>query len=232
MGVLTAEEIIREGVQLAGVTYDATDTRPFGWLKDWLRSVSYGWPWPDITGVVEVPLLAGTAGAAFGGSATILNGANIIRITFPLRLYFGSGFLEREITQQAYTSQDINILHLREGVPDKASYIRNFFNGVGTVAIFFNRKTKADYTVQVPYQFDPAAAYVILNVATIIPWYQNDNTMKQAIAHKAAYYNDGPDAKTTGSIGSDLATMLRDDKLKFGVIGPFDTSVNRNWKPR
>mgnify|MGYP001578779928 FL=1 len=232
MGVLTAEEIIREGVQLAGVTYDPTDERPFKWLKDWLRSVTLGWPWIECEGQLLVPLLGATRVITLGGTASYATGRYIHRVLFPLLLDYGSGFEPGKVHQQAIGDMNVALTaRVPTGTPDKAGYVRDY--GVpGRVSILFNKLAKTNYDIQVKYQWDPAAEYVFASIDITVPWYPNDNTMKQAVAHKAAYYNDGPDAATTGTIGSDLATMLRDDKLKFGVIDQFTTHVNRQWKPR
>ena len=76
MGVKTAEDLIKEGVRLAGREYDDTDTRPLTDLINWLSSVALGWPWPETKSNSTFTLITGSRLLLLGGSATNLNNNN------------------------------------------------------------------------------------------------------------------------------------------------------------
>lgn len=219
MGVLTCEEIIKQGVRLAGVTYDATDTKQLAWLKQWLRSVALSWPWPEVKVITTVTLPANQYTLDVGGGAAILTTTYIQRLDFPVYINYGETYLPAQIEQQAI--MDINVTPPK-GVPDKVSYSISSVNP-GRITLIFNRKPIAALVLQVAFQVDPAVGYVLANM----PWYLNDNTLIQAIAYKQSEDSNGVTAEDTLKLRDDLAMMLRDDKLKFGIIDQLTTKVNR-----
>lgn len=224
MGYLTVAEILKQGTELAQVAYDSNDPKPLTWLKQWLRSVSLGFPWPETEAVVNATLSAGEYLVELGRSASVANGKFIIRVNFPIQQLY-EDCAPNLIYQEAYNDSVIlNPNNLSEGLPDKASYTRDW-EEPGRVAIIFNKRAKEDYTLSIKFQWDPANALLI----TDYPWYPNDNTLIQALAWKTSYYHDGPDTKRTVVLADDLAGMLRDDKVKFGVINPPFTGLSRRF---
>ena len=224
MGVKTIEELIKEGVRLAGREPDVADTRPLNDLKDWLRSVALGWPWDEITNIRQATLLAGTYLLNIGGSGGTLDpGRNVFRIVFPILLSHGPNYLPDKITQQAViNTQLFPAADIPTGVPTKAGYSR-FENGL---LLMFDKKANQDYQLQINYQWDPATGYTIAD----IPWYPNDLTIKQSIAYFTARHHDGVDAPKTLKLEDELSIMLRNDKLKFGVTDSFTMKMNRKPK--
>lgn len=223
MGVKTAEEIITEGVRLAGREYDADDTRPLTDLIEWLSSVALGWPWPETMASVTVTLAAGARALAMGGNSLVyLSGYRIIRVNFPLEIMYGPDMYPDKIYQEAFNKAYDNY-DVGEGNPTKASYQRNVLHP-GNTLLVFNKKPISDIRIHVPYQFDPSPDITIES----IPWYPNDLTIKESVAYYTARHHDGPDAKKTKDFEDSLALMVRNDKVKFGVIDSFSLKVNRN----
>jgi hypothetical protein len=226
MGVKTAAEIIKEGVELAGVAYDSTDNNPFSWLMQWLESVALGWPWPECMTSATYNLAAGQRGFTIGATSTNGTGLIVTRVNFPLEIMHGPDMLADKIYQEAFNAA-YDTVDVPDNNPTRASYQRNYFKP-GMVFIIFNAKPKTDIRIHVPYQIDPAYGLLIDNT----PWYPNDETMICAVAYKAAIYADGVDAQTTAAFADKLSTMVRNDKLKFGVIDSFVMKMNRNPRSR
>lgn len=224
MAVNTIEELIKQGVYLAGVTYNADDTKQLKWMKEWLRSVALGWPWPETISNVPIVLAQGSSGVVLGGVAANLTGMYIHRLMFPIFILYGEDIEPRPITQQAYIA-NIPLDNLTEGTPDKASYTRDYSDS-GNILVTFNRKAKTAFNLQLTIQFDPAVDYTIADV----PWYPNDETIKYAIAWKASEAANGPAAETTLKLEDSLAQKFRNDKVKFGNIENFTMELNRKWK--
>lgn len=222
MSILTCEEIIKQGVRLAGVTYKSTDTKQLAWLKQWLRSVALSWPWPEVSAATVATLNANQYTLLLGIGGVAANAQHIQRVLFPISILYGESILPDNITQQAISSMIVAVAHVPPGKPDKAGYIPA---GNGSVDVVFNRKTKTALTLQINFQYDPAAAYIISSV----PWYANDNTLIQVIAFKQSEDSNGVTADTTLKLRDDLAVMLRDDKLKFGIIDQPNTKLNRSF---
>ena len=227
MGVKTAEELITEGVRLAGREYDSTDTRPLSDLINWLSSVALGWPWPECSSSITLTLLAGARTALLGGTApTYAIGKRITRIEFPLEIMHGPDILPDKIYQEAY-SASYDVFDVPVGNPNKASYLRSL-KITDKTTLVFNKKPKTDIRIHVPYQFDPSVGLLVGS----IPWYPNDLTLKQAVAYYTAKHHDGVAAEKTLKLEDDLSIMIRNDKLKFGVIDSFVMKMNRNPRDR
>ena len=223
MGVKTAEELITEGVRLAGREYDATDTRPLSDLIDWLSSVALGWPWPECKASVTVTLAAGARAVTLGGSSLVYApGSRITRIEFPLEIVYGPDTLPDEIKQEAYNAS-YDAFDVGVGNPSKASYQRNVLH-YGNTIIVFNKTPSTALRIHVPYQFDPSIGMELANT----PWYPNDLTLKTAVAYYTARHHDGVTADKTLKLEDDLSIMVKNDKLKFGVIDTFVMKMNRN----
>lgn len=225
MGVKTVEALITEGVRLAGREYDSTDTRPLSDLIDWLSSVALGWPWPECKAYVLITLAAGARTALLGGTTpTYAVGQRVTRVEFPLEIMYGPDILPDKIYQEAYNAA-YDVYDVGEGNPNKASYQRNYL-ATGNTLLVFNRKPKTDIRIHVPYQFDPSVGMVVAD----IPWYPNDLTIKTAVAYYTAKYHDGVDAAKTLKLEDDLSIMVKNDKLKFGIVDSFTMKLDR--KPR
>lgn len=224
MGVKLTSDILKEGMELAGVQYRSTDPRPLKWLKDWLRSVALGFPWPECDGFVAVNLPVNGYLIEMGRSATYVNGKYIHRITFPLKQVFDScvpNSINQETFDKALIAYPNNI---PQGFPTEASYTRDW-EEPGRIAIVFNRRPKEVLEIQINYQWDPAAALLV----TDYPWYANDQTMIQAVAYWTSYYHDGPATPKTKKLEEDLAIMVMRDKVKFGIINPPFTGIQRSF---
>lgn len=222
MGVLTIAEIIEQGTELAGVTYDDTDTKPLAWLKQWLRSVALGWPWAETSEVVNAQLAAYAHELTLGIGGTVAPTRHITRMTFPIKIVYGDDYLPRDINQGPIIDAIGSLGSVADGTPDKASYVRTT---PGAIKLSFNRKPTAAINLQISIQFDPSINYLTSD----IPWYMNDDTMIHAIAHKTAEYHEGKDASVTRAFSEALSIMLRNDKLKFGNTEDFDLKLSRKF---
>ena len=223
MGVKTAEVLITEGVRLAGREYDATDTRPLSDLIDWLTSVVLGWPWPETVGYGTFTLPAGARNLALGLNSPVnAAGQYVMRVNFPLEVMYGPDILPDKIYQEA-ANASYDVLDVPVGIPTKASYVRNVLR-YGNIAIAFNAKPKTDIRIRVPYQFDPSVGTLIGST----PWYPNDVTLKTAIAYYTARHHDGVAAENTLKLEDELSIMVKNDKLKYGVIDSFVMKMNRS----
>lgn len=222
MGVLTIAEIIEQGTELAGVTYDATDTKQLAWLKQWLRSVALGWPWAETSEVVNAQLAASARELTVGIGGTIAPTRHVTRMTFPIKIVYGDDYLPRDINQGPIIDAIGSLGVVASGTPDKAAYTRTT---PGAIKISFNRAPAALLNLQISIQFDPSISYV----TTDVPWYMNDDTMIQAIAFKTAEYHEGKDSDVTRAFSESLSVMLRNDKLKFGNIEDFDLKLSRKF---
>jgi len=222
MGVLTVADILKQGAELAGTTYDSTDAKLLNWLKQWLRSVALGWAWPETIGYCDATLAAGVNVLEAGTGKPVLTTTHITRIEFPIKINYGEGFLPGDILQDIGANLMLNNTSVPAGTPNKASYTRLT---PGTVKIVFNRKPSAAIALQIQYQYDPSSALITSD----IPWYMNDDTMIHAVAHKVAEYHDGKAADSTRAFADSLSVMLRNDKLKFGNIEHFDLPLSRRF---
>lgn len=221
MGLKSAEELITEGVRLAGREYDSADTRPLSDLIMWLSSMALGWPWPETMSSGTFDLAAGARVLVLGGTATNATGQRIIRVNFPLKIMYGPDILPDKIQQEAF-SANYDAYDVGEGNPSKASWQRGFFHP-SIAMIVFNKKPTATIRIHVPFQFDPSVDLGLENT----PWYPNDLTLVQSIAYYTARYHDGVAAEKTLKLEDDLAVMIRNDKIKFGVIDSFTLKMNR-----
>jgi hypothetical protein len=222
MGLLTCSEIIEQGMELAGVPYDANDAKQLKWLKQWLRSVVLGWPWNETIAVGPITLSAGEYYKFMGTNEAVFNGLHIHRIMFPLKLDLGPDTLSRDIVQMPLVDTKLHdSANIPTGMPTKASYSK----ADGRIQLFFNTKAKQDYTIQVSCQFDPAFDYNGDN----LPWYPNDDTLIHVIALKNAEYSEGKDASSTQAFMEDLSIMLRNDKVKFGNIDYTSLPLSRKF---
>lgn len=222
MGLRTAAEIIKEGVEKAGVTYNAADARPLTWLKLWLDSVALGWQWPEVTGIAFITLAAGEWNMELGLGSINVTSRPIFRLLFPLKIDYGPDIMQRDIDQEPY-------MNLRpsppEGVPTKAGYTRI---SNGTIQIAFNRRPLVPTNIQITYNYLPQFD----DGLNSIPWYPNDETTIEAIAFKTAEYHDGKDATTTKAFAEHLSSMLRNDKIKFGNVENFTVKLERRFGGR
>jgi hypothetical protein len=137
--------------------------------------------------------------------------------------------LPGEITQKSLGMSGVSPTMVPPGTPSKAAYERA---EPGTLVIVFNAAPVTALNLQINVQHDPAYSMMFANILTDQPWYPNDDTLIHAIAFKSAEYHDGKDAATTTGYMQALSTMIRNDKLKFGVIENFDMPLSRNWKKR
>lgn len=227
MGVKTAEELITEGVRLAGREYDATDTRPLSDLIEWLSSVALGWPWPETIANFGATLAAGAYDLSIGGGGTIAAAYRVLRINFPIKIEYGSNILSDNVYQEGWI-ENRESAYIPDGLPDKASYTRNFGGVSGKAVIAFNKKPTTDIRLLINVQYDPAVDYTLAST----PWYPNDLTIKESIAYYTAKHHDGVAAEKTLKLEDSLSIMVKNDKLKFGVIDSFVMKMNRNPRGR
>lgn len=225
MGVKTVAELITEGVRLAGREYDADDTRPLTDLIEWLSSVALGWPWPETKTSITATLASGERTILMGGVAPVnTTGERILRVYFPLEIMYGPDIYPDKIYQEAY-SDSYDAYDVPDGNPTKASYQRNV-EGAGNTLIVFNKKPRSDIRIHIPYQFDPSVDLDLEGT----PWYPNDLTIKESIAYYTAKHHDGVAAEKTLKLEENLSVMVRNDKVKFGIIDSTVLKINR--RPR
>lgn len=213
MGLLTANQIISQGMALAG--RDGISTQMFSALDNWLRSQAASWAWPYTQARASgLALSAGSTSLNVGGTGDITN--LILRIYDPIYVYSSDRSTRmvariRELLDGPLGMDEnaINTSSAR-GVPSSFK--------VRSQALAFGRWTLIPYPVPdrdlllaFDYQIQPPT----LASTSTIPPYPNDRTMVQAVKAFACDYAKRPEAQRELDV---LASMVVDDRDKFGQV--------------
>lgn len=215
MAALTRAEIVSEGQLLAGRDDMATEAAK--WLQRWLDSVAASWPWPVLQDeYVGIELAQGATSLVLGaGSGGITE--RLIRILDNVWLYNSAKtFRQRlRIRHQLGAPTDRIMAAGHTGTPQTA---RVFKTAYGEWTMYFDPTPDKAYLLTVPAIVLPDA----MTNDTDIPWYENDETMVQAVAFKVSEYHNGKDSPVTAAFQQALAGLVANDRVRFGAT----TGVN------
>lgn len=210
MAALTRAQIISEGQLLAG--RDDMDTQAAAWLQRWLDSVAASWPWPVLQQeFVGISLPSGTTSLLLGNN----NGGiqrRLLRILDNVWLYnSGKTFRQRlRIRHQLGVPSDRISPSEHIGTPQVA---RIFKTTAYTWTMYFDPTPDQNYLLTIPAIILPDA----MTQGTDVPWYENDETMVQAVAFKVSEYHNGKDSPVTGAFQQALAGLVANDRVRFGA---------------
>lgn len=215
MAALTRADIISEGQLLAG--RDDMSTEAAKWLQRWLDSVAASWPWPVLQDeFVGITLAQGATSLVLGaGSGGITE--RLIRILDNVWLYNSTKtFRQRlRIRHQLGVPSDRISSSDHIGPPQTA---RIFKTAHGEWTMYFDPTPDQAYLLTIPAIILPAA----MTTDADIPWYENDETMVQAVAFKVSEYHNGKDSPVTAAFQQALAGLVANDRVRFGAT----TGVN------
>lgn len=215
MAALTRAEIVSEGQLLAGRDDMATEAAK--WLQRWLDSVAASWPWPVLqTEYVDIALAQGATSLTLGnGNGGITK--RLIRILDNVWLYNSTKtFRQRlRIRHQLGTPTDRISSSSHIGPPQTA---RIFKSTYGVWTMYFDPVPDKAYLLTIPAIILPDAMTSDIDV----PWYENDETMVQAVAFKVSEYHNGKDSPVTAAFQQALAGLVANDRVRFGAT----TGVN------
>lgn len=209
MAQLTRDEIVSEGQLLAGRDDNATaSTR---WLQRWLDSVAASWTWPVLQmETIDFPLISGSNSVTVGGSGTIA--AKVTRVLDNIWLYDSTRTMRRRLRirhQLSSPADRIGPSAQQTGTPGN---VRLFNPEHGVWTLYFDTWADKDYLLSIPYTVLPEP----LALGTDIPWYQNDETMVQAVCFKNLEYYNQKDSPQTQAAQEQLAAMLVNDRTRYG----------------
>lgn len=215
MAALTRAEIVSEGQLLAGRDDMATEAAK--WLQRWLDSVAASWPWPVLqTEYVGIALAQGATSLVLGnGSGGITE--RLLRILDNVWLYNSTKTFRQRLRIRhqlgAPTDRIMGDAHI--GPPQTA---RLFKTSAYSWTLYFDPVPDKAYLLTIPAIILPAA----LTADSSVPWYENDETMVQAVAFKVSEYHNGKDSPVTAAFQQALAGLVANDRVRFGAT----TGVN------
>lgn len=211
MAQLTRDEIVSEGQLLAGRDDNAEASNR--WLQRWLDSVAASWTWPVLQDeTIGIPLVSGANSVSIGGGGVVT--PKVTKVLDNIWLYDSTRTFRRRmrIRHQLSSPADRIGPTTNTGAPGN---VRLFNPSHGTWTLYFDAYADRDYLLSVPYTVLPAA----ITVGTAVPWYQNDETMVQAVCFKNLEFYNQKDAPQTLQAQEQLASMLVNDRMRYGV-GP------------
>lgn len=211
MGILTHDQLVSAGLELAGNT--SLTSHASVWLNTWLRDVYMKHPWPFLQkryGPISMTVGASAyaIGNGSGGSVT----DRIFRVKrVALADTVNTGF-----------KGELNIGDEEDVEPwDDPAWIDTLSRGLGTEVFItsagadpflwtlsFNKPLDRAYRILVTAQYLPGAV-----TTSGVPIYQNDETMIHAIYVKALKHQDDP--RSFGE-GQALQAMVAADRVALG----------------
>ncbi|MFT3866843.1 MAG: hypothetical protein QM729_21480 [Solirubrobacterales bacterium] len=216
MASLTRDEIVAEGMRLAGRDPENTGEQllAVGWLQRWLNSRVAAWSWPTLRQLTFLPVAQGAAFLQIGGTgSTITN--TVVDILDGIWMYTPDNrqplFRLPIRNQLGAPSGLVGADSLRRGWPTSVQLVKNPDFAGGWRAVFDVPTDKA-YSLSLTLIIQPAN----LTSGTAKPWYENDETMVQAVAFKCHEYYDGKDSPLTQAAQQQLASLGMDDKQRYG----------------
>lgn len=220
MGRLTRDEIVSEGQLLAG--RDDMATQANGWLQRWLDSVAASWPWPILqceeTGV---PVAQGVQTIDFGAGSTVT--AKVLKILDNIWVYSGDRTFRRRLRIRHQLSEPSDRVGSTNatGTPSNCRIFAKGYSAGGKWTLYFDTIADKAYLLTVPYLILPPA----ISSGTDIPWYENDETMVQAVAFKVSEFHNGKDAPQTQAFQQMLAALIANDRIRYGAIHGVNDSM-------
>jgi hypothetical protein len=206
MALMTRSEIVLEGMRTAG--RDDLGTLANTWLQNWLNAVAASWDWPILRRELSVTLNAQTMDYGNG-----TNGVSdrILRVIDELWWYTTDRSARGRIALRDQNAAPIDKIQASTvtGVPVSA---RSLKAGFGVARLSFSPTPDKAYNLWLPYQHLPTQ----MTSDSDVPWYENDETMIQAVAYKTHEYADGKDSPVTVAAQQTLAGLLSNDRYRYG----------------
>lgn len=206
MALMTRGAIVLEGMRTAG--RDDLETLANTWLQNWLNAVAASWNWPILRRESTVTLNAQTVdyGNGQGGVSD-----PILRVIDEIWWFKTDRTANGRIKLRDQNASPIEKIQKTDiiGVPASA---RNLKAGFGVARLSFEPTPDQTYSLYLPYQILGTQ----LSADTDVPWYENDETMIQAVAYKTHEYSDGKDSPVTVAAQQTLAALLSNDRYRYG----------------
>jgi hypothetical protein len=207
MGVLTRGEIVAQGMATAGRDDLTVEARV--WLQNWLNAVAASSDWQVLRRESQVTLNAQQidVGAGQGG---ILE--RILRIGDEMWWFTADRNNRGRIKVRDQNAAPIDRIQPTSITGSPAS-VRILKPSAGVARLSFEPTPDRSYLLYLNYQVQPS------NMAadTDVPWYENDETMIQAVAFKTHEYADGKDAPTTQAAQQVLSGLLNADRYRYTI---------------
>lgn len=207
MGIKTRAEIVAEGMSTAG--RDDLTTQANGWLQNWLNSVAASWDWAILRRESTVSLSSQQKdiGNGQGGISD-----RILRVVNEIWWYTTDQTSQGRVNVRDQNASPLDTIQPTTTIGSPAS-VRILKPSLGVARLNFEPTPDKTYNLFVPYQILGTQ----LSSDTDIPWYENDETMIQAVAFKTHEYADGKDAPTTQAAQQQLSMLLNNDKYRYGI---------------
>lgn len=219
--LLSRAQIVAQGLTLAGRDDEATLIAN-QWLQNWLNAVAASWSWPILRREASVSLSTQTkdVGAGQGGVSDY-----VLRIIDELWWYADGGASYGRIKLRDHNAPAIEKFQPTDIVGAPQTY-RVTKPGFGVARLSFDPAPDRTYTLYMAYQ----SLGTQLSQDSSVPWYENDETLIQAVAFKALEYFDGKDAATTQAAQLQLAGLLNADKFRYGTAAGQNDVVYKDPK--
>jgi hypothetical protein len=214
MGLLTRSEIVTQGMYTAG--RDDLTTLANTWLQNWLNSVAAAWDWQILRNEATVSLSAQQMDIGNGSGGI---SERILRVNDEMWWYTTDRNTRGRIELRDQNAGPRDRIQPTTTVGSPAS-VRILKPGIGVARLSFEPTPDKTYNLFVSYQHMGAQ----LTGDSSVPWYENDETMIQAVAYKTHEYVDGKDAPVTVAAQQMLSALVNNDKYRYGIAaGQNDT---------
>lgn len=215
MALMTRGEIVAEGMRTAG--RDDLETLANTWLQNWLNAVAASWDWPILRRESEVDISAQQVdyGSGSGGIAV-----PILRVIDEMWWYTSDKASRGRLTLRDQNASPFDKIQSSSIVGSPVS-VRVLKPGFGVARLSFEPAPDQAYKLWLPYQALPTQ----MSSDSDVPWYENDETMIQAVAFKTHEYSDGKESPATVAAQQHLAALLSNDRYRYGnAAGQNDTA--------
>jgi hypothetical protein len=183
------------------------------WLQRWLDSVASSWPWPVLQQeYIDISLAQGATSLTVGNA----NGdiaERLLRILDNVWVYTTDKTSRGRVRIRHQLGIPIDRISptTRIGMPSNA---RVFKPQAYQWTLYFDPLPDRDYYLTIPAIVLPDA----MTDDADVPWYENDETMIQAVAFKVSEYHNGKDSPVTAAFQQALAALVANDRIRFGAI--------------
>lgn len=207
MGILTRAQIVAQGMATAG--RDDLTTSANTWLQNWLNSVAASWDWAILRDESTVTL--STQQKDIGNGSGGITPA-ILRVCDEIWWFTTDRNARGRVVIRDQNASPFDVIQ-RTDITGSPASVRILKAGYGVARLSFEPTPDKTYNLRVPYQ----KLGTQLTSDSDVPWYENDETMIQAIAYKTHEYADGKDAPVTVAAQQQLAALLNNDKYRYGI---------------
>lgn len=206
MGLKTRAEIVEEGMAVAG--RDDLGDQANIWLQNWLNSVAASWDWQILRRESEVSISAQLVdyGSGSGGISDM-----IYRVIDELWWYTTDRTSRGRIRVRDQNSSPIERIQPTTitGIP---LTVRITKPGFGVARLSFDPAPDQTYKMLLPYQIIPGQ----MTDDASVPWFEDDETMVQAVAFMTLRYADGKDSPATIAAQQELSALLNAARNRYG----------------